>query len=90
MRGQREIDSAAWVRDVIIDLLLTTLPIELRASAPDLSDRVADHPAAAPHFGKRWGDLSEREGNMVAREVGLIARDVILAAGATAAGELLH
>jgi hypothetical protein len=91
MRGQRDIDSAAWVRDVVIDLLLKTLPLELRAAAPELADRVGEHPSIKRQFGKRWGDLSEGEGNIIAREVGVIARGVIEGAGANAAsGEHLH
>jgi hypothetical protein len=90
MRGQRDIDSAAWVRDVVIDLLLKTLPLELRAAAPELADRVGEHPSIKRQFGKRWGDLSEGEGNVIAREVGVIARGVIEGAGVQTAGEQVH
>jgi len=91
MSDEREIGPSRQVRDVIIDLLLTTLPAELRAAAPDLADRVAEHPEVARHIHKRWGQLSESQGNVIAREVGLIARDVINGAGGTtASGEHLH
>ena len=79
------------VRDVITSLLMTALPPELRAAAPELADRVGEHPEVAPHFGKRWGDVTESQGNIIAREVGLVARDVIVGAGAVSpSGEHLH
>lgn len=91
MTRAREIDPSSFVRDVVIDLLLKSLPAELRAAAPDLADRVGEHPSVKPHFGKRWGDLTEGQGNIIAREVGLVARDVIGGAGVTSAsGERLH
>jgi len=92
MADEREIDFDAMVRDVIIDLLLTTLPPELRVSAPDLADRVIARPDVAPHANKRWGELSEGEGNIVTREAGIVARYIAQGAGGTAAsgGEHLH
>jgi hypothetical protein len=92
MNEQREIDPATWVRDVIIDLLLTTLPPELQAAAPELADRVGQHPSVRPHFGKRWGDLTEGQGNIVARETGVVARAIESGAGyvSPSGGEHLH
>ena len=91
MRDWHEINPSSFVRDVVIDLLLKTLPPELRAAAPDLADRVGEHPSVKQHFGKRWGELTEGQGNIVAREVGVIARDVIEGAGVTTpSGEHLH
>jgi hypothetical protein len=57
MNEQREIDPATWVRDVIIDLLLTTLPPELQAAAPELADRVGQ------------GNIVARETGVVARAI---------------------
>jgi len=92
MQDQREIDPNKRVRDVIIDLLLTTLPPDMRASAPELADRVAQHPEVAPHLRKRWGELTEGQGYIVAREAGIVARDVEIGASSTTAsgGEHLH
>jgi len=92
MAAERQFDPDKSVPDVIVDLLLTTLPPELRVSAPDLADRVIERPDVAPHAGKRWGELSEGEGNIVAREVGIVARYVAQGAGSTAASgsERLH
>ena len=91
MTEEREIDQDARVRDVIMDLLLTALPPELRVSAPDLADRVIERPDVAPHAGKRWGDLSEAEGNMVAREAGIVARYIAEGTGrGSRSGEHLH
>src|SRR6185437_8385288 len=64
MRDWHEINPSSFVRDVVIDLLLKTLPPELRAAAPDLADRVGEHPSVRQHFGKRWGDLTEGQGNV--------------------------
>jgi hypothetical protein len=88
---EREIDPRKSVRDVIIDLLLTTLPPEMQAAAPALADRVAEHPDVGPHYWKRWGELSEGEGNVIAREAGVVAHDAMIG-GATASpgGERLH
>ena len=90
--ADEKIDQDATVREVIVDLLLTTLPPELRVSAPDLADRVIARPDVAPHADKRCGELSEGEGNIVAREVGIVARYIAEGAGSTAAsgGEHLH
>jgi hypothetical protein len=83
--------NGASVRDVIIDLLLTALPPELRVSAPELADRVGARPAVAPHFRKEWSELTEAEGNIVARETALLALEIDLGAGAaTSSGEHLH
>jgi hypothetical protein len=91
MTEQAEIDPAKWVRDAIIDLLLATLPPYLRSAAPELAERVGAHPQVAPHFGKRWGDLSEGQGNVIAREVGVVAHDIVAGAGVTTpSGERLH
>jgi hypothetical protein len=90
MTNERQIDQDATVREVIIDLLLTTLPPELRVSAPDLADRVISRPDVAPHAGKRWGDLSEGEGNIVAREVGIVARYIAEGGAGSPSGEHLH
>jgi hypothetical protein len=91
MTKNREIDPTKSVRDVIVDLLLATLPPEMKSAAPDLAERVGEHPDVAPHFCKRWGDLFEGEGNVIAREVGVVAHDVSAgAAGATDEGERLH
>ena len=91
MTNEHEIDCEATVREVVIDLLLTTLPSELRVSAPDLADRVLERPDVARHARKRWGELSEGEGNIVAREVGLVARDIRIGAVRTStSGEHLH
>jgi len=86
-----EFDSDAQVRDVITRLLLAALPPDLRASAPDLVERVAAHPDVAPHIERRWGDLTESQGNVIAREVGVVTRHLITGAGATSeSGEHLH
>ena len=92
MSEEREIDQDATVREVIIDLLLKTLPPELRVSAPDLADRVIARPDVAPHADKRWGELSEGEGNIVAREAGIVARYIAEGAGSASpiGGERLH
>lgn len=91
MSDEREIDFDATVREVIIDLLLTTLPPELRVSAPDLADRVIARPAVAPHADKRWGDLSEGEANIIVREVRVVARYIAEGAGGgSPSGEHLH
>ena len=79
------------VRHVIVTLLMTALPPELRAAAPDLAERVGKHPEVAPDFDKEWGAVTEGEGNIIAREVGLVARDVIAGAGVVSpSGERLH
>jgi len=92
MSKVREIDPDAAVRDVIINLLLTTLPPDMRAAAPELADRVAEHPEVAPYVRKRWGELTEGQGNIVAREAGVVARDVESGGGHVSAsgGEHLH
>lgn len=92
MADKREFDADANVRQVIIDLLLSTLPADMRAAAPELAERVIEHPDVAAHAGKRWGELSEGEGNIIARETGIVARDVVLGAGSATAsgGEHLH
>jgi hypothetical protein len=74
MGDERKIHPDATVRDVVIDLLLTTLPPELRVSAPDLADRVFARPDVAPHAGKRWSELSGAEVNIVGREAAVVAR----------------
>ena len=85
------IDPNSTVRHVIISLFIAALPPELHAASPDLAGRVGEHPEVAPHFGKRWGDVTESEENIIAREVGLVARDVIAGAGAVSpSGERLH
>jgi len=91
MRDKPTIDPDSTVRHVVIRLLIEALPPELHAAAPDLASRVGEHPAVAPHFGKRWGAVTESQGNIIAREVGLVARDVIAGAGAVSpSGEHLH
>jgi hypothetical protein len=92
MADERPIDARKSVREVIIDLLLLTLPVELRAAAPELADRVAEHPDVAPHYGKRWGDVAEGQACVIAREAGVIARDIAIGAGSTtqSGGEHLH
>jgi hypothetical protein len=69
--------------------LVTALPSELHAAAPELASRVGEHPEVAPHFDKRWGDVTESQGNIIAREVGLVARDVIAGAGAVSPRTLI-
>jgi ABC-type glutathione transport system ATPase component len=89
--SRNDFDNKATVRDVITKLLLVALPAELRASAPDLVARVAEHPDVGPHLHKLWAQLSEGQSNKVAREVDLVARDVICGAGdLSASGEHLH
>ena len=92
MPDQRDIDPGASVHAVIVGLLLATLPADMHAAAPELADRVAEHPEVEPHARKRWGELSEREGNIIAREVGIVARDVMTGAGSVtlSGGEHLH
>ena len=91
MRDKAAIDPDSTVRHVIISLLIAALPPELHAAAPDLASRVGEHPQVAPHFGKRWGEVTESEGNIIAREAALVARDVIAGAGAVSpSGEHLH
>jgi hypothetical protein len=53
MADQREFDPYKPVPGIIKELLLTTLPAELRAAAPELVDRVAAHPDVQPHVGRR-------------------------------------
>lgn len=91
VRAERPFDAQAPVRDVIVDLLLTTLPPELRASAPELADRVGERPPVAPHFRKRWAELTDDQANVVAREAGLLAREIAIGTNAsTPSGEHLH
>lgn len=92
MTEEREYDPNATVHEIIVNLLLLTLPAEMRAAAPDLADRVFEHPEVAPHIGKRWGELSEGESYIVAREAGVVARDVEIGAGSATqlGGERLH
>jgi hypothetical protein len=90
MVDEGEIDFDATVREAIIDLLLTTLPPELRVSAPELADRVMARPDVAAHAGKRWGDLSDGEVNTVAREVGIVARYIAEGGAGSLSGEHLH
>lgn len=91
MTDEAAIDPTHPVRLVITTLLITALPPELRAAAPELAGRVGEHPAVAPHFDKQWGDLTESQGKIIAREVGIVARDVIVGAGAVSpSGEHLH
>jgi hypothetical protein len=85
MTDEAAINPDEPVRHVIVSLLLTALPPELQAAAPELAGRVGEHPEVAPHFGKRWGEVTEAQGNIIAREVGLVARDVIAGAGAVVA-----
>lgn len=91
MAQQQGIEANKPVTDVIKDLLLSMLPAELHAAAPELADHVAEHPYVQARVHKRWGELSE-QGNIIAREVGLIARDVVLGAGSVTqfGGEHLH
>lgn len=87
MTAEREFDQDANVRDVIVRLLRSTLPADMRAAAPELAERVLKHPDVAAHAGKRWGELSEGEGNIIAREAGAVARDVeIRSASAVGSG----
>jgi hypothetical protein len=81
MTDLRDYDDDTPVGTVITKLLLAALPTEVRASAQDLVDRVAEHPEVEAHMGKTWGDLSEADKNAIAREVGLVARDVTGRAG---------
>ena len=81
MKNESPINPDEPVRHVIVSLLMTALPPELQAAAPDLAERVGKHPEVAPHFDKEWGSISESQGNIIAREVSLVARDVIAGAG---------
>jgi len=91
MRDKPTIDPDSTVRHVIISLLIAALPPELHAAAPDLAARDGEHPQVAPHFGKRWGKVTESQRNIIAREAGLVALDVIAGAGAVSpSGEQLH
>ena len=78
MTDEPAIEPTHPVRLVITSLLITALPPELRAAAPELAGRVGEHPDVAPHFDKQWGDITESQGNIIVREVGLVARDVIV------------
>lgn len=90
--GRDQLDNNSRVRDVVAKLLLVALPPDLRAAAPSLVARVAEHPLVAPLIHKRWGQLSHGDGNRVKREVGIVARAVIAGAADayTASRDYLH
>lgn len=90
--GRDEFDNNSQVRDVVAKLMFVALPADLRAAAPNLVARVAEHPLVAPLIHKRWGQLSEGEGDRIDREVGIVARAVIASAASayTASREHLH
>ena len=88
---EQEYDPEIAVGEAIEKMLIAALPAELRAAAPDLVSRVAEHPQVEPFADKRWGELNESQQNIIARETGLVARDVVVGAGATSqTGEHLH
>lgn len=91
MNDRDQLDHALPVPEAIAKLLLAVLPVELRVSAADLADCIADHPEVTPLVRKLWGELTAAQGDAIEREVNIVATDVIFgAAGASTAGQRLH